>query len=83
MIWVLCGLWLLLLCWLAFFQGLGSLGLMDKTTKAEINKLTTDRAAAEDMIKMFQHEVGMWNSELQFLSKIREKMARTASLASA
>ncbi|MDM7953300.1 MAG: glycosyltransferase family 39 protein [Cyanobium sp. CZS 25K] len=31
MIWVLCGLWLLLLCWLAFFQGLGSLGLMDKT----------------------------------------------------
>ena len=31
MIWVLSGLWLLLLCWLAFFQGLGSLGLMDKT----------------------------------------------------
>lgn len=31
MIWVLTGFWLLLLCWLAFFQGLGSLGLMDKT----------------------------------------------------
>ena len=31
MIWVLGGFWLLLLCWLAFFQGLGSLGLMDKT----------------------------------------------------
>lgn len=31
MIWVLSGLWLILLCWLAFFQGLGSLGLMDKT----------------------------------------------------
>jgi 4-amino-4-deoxy-L-arabinose transferase-like glycosyltransferase len=25
------GLWLLLLCWLAFFNGLGELGLMDKT----------------------------------------------------
>ncbi|WP_216904580.1 glycosyltransferase family 39 protein [Synechococcus sp. CCY 9618] len=31
LIWVLSGLWLLLICWLAFFQGLGSLGLMDKT----------------------------------------------------
>jgi 4-amino-4-deoxy-L-arabinose transferase-like glycosyltransferase len=31
MIWVLSGFWLLLLCWLAFFKGLGSLGLMDKT----------------------------------------------------
>ena len=31
MVWVLGGFWLLLLCWLAFFQGLGSLGLMDKT----------------------------------------------------
>jgi 4-amino-4-deoxy-L-arabinose transferase-like glycosyltransferase len=28
---ILCGLWLLLLCWLAFFNGLGELGLMDKT----------------------------------------------------
>ncbi len=31
LVWVLSGLWLLLICWLAFFQGLGSLGLMDKT----------------------------------------------------
>ncbi len=31
LVWVLSGLWLLLLCWLAFFMGLGSLGLMDKT----------------------------------------------------
>lgn len=31
LVWVLTGLWLLLLCWLAFFQGLGSVGLMDKT----------------------------------------------------
>ncbi len=29
--WVLTILWLLLLCYLAFFQGLGSIGLMDKT----------------------------------------------------
>ena len=47
-----------------FVGKLVQMGLMDKMTKAEINKLTTDRAAAEDMIKMFQHEVGMWNSEL-------------------
>ena len=31
LVWVLSGLWLLLICWLAFFQGLGSVGLMDKT----------------------------------------------------
>lgn len=31
LVWVLSGLWLLLICWLAFFHGLGSLGLMDKT----------------------------------------------------
>ncbi len=31
LMWLLSGLWLLLICWLAFFQNLGSLGLMDKT----------------------------------------------------
>jgi 4-amino-4-deoxy-L-arabinose transferase-like glycosyltransferase len=31
LVWLLSGAWVLLLCWLAFFDGLGSLGLMDKT----------------------------------------------------
>lgn len=58
-------------------------GLQEKTDKAEINKLTAERAASEDTITKFQHEVNMWNEELKFLSTIREKMARTASQASA
>jgi len=45
--------------------------------------LTAERAASEDTITKFQHEVNMWNEELKFLSTIREKMARTASQASA
>jgi hypothetical protein len=55
------------------------MGLLEKTTEAETKKLTTERAAAEDTIAKFQKEVNMWNDELAFLSKIREKMARTAS----
>jgi uncharacterized small protein (DUF1192 family) len=58
-------------------------GLEDKTIQQEIVKLTAERTSSEDTIKKFQHEVTMWNEELKFLSTIREKMARTASQASA
>ena len=58
-------------------------GLEDKTIQANILKLTAERTSSEDTIKKFQHEVTMWNEELKFLSTIREKMARTASQASA
>lgn len=38
---------------------------------------------AEKTIAAYQTEVSLWNEELKFLSSIREKMARTASQASA
>ena len=58
-------------------------GLEDKTIQANILKLTAERTSSEATITKFQHEVTMWNEELKFLSTIREKMARTASQASA
>lgn len=58
-------------------------GIEDKTIQGAIVKLTAERTSSEDTIKKFQHEVTMWNEELKFLSTIREKMARTASQASA
>ena len=58
-------------------------GLEDKTLKQQIVKLQQEIMASEQTISKFQHEVSMWNEELKFLSTIREKMARTASQASA
>lgn len=66
-----------------FIGKLVTKGLEDKTIQQEIHKLTAERTASEDTIKKYQHEVSIWNEELKFLSTIREKMARTASQASA
>jgi chromosome segregation ATPase len=54
---------------------------LDLTTK--IIKLQGEIEVAEKTIAAYQTEVSLWNEELKFLSSIREKMARTASQASA
>ncbi len=58
-LWPVSLLWLLLLCWLAFFQGLGDLGLMDKTEALFVE-------VGHQMLKRGDWVTPWWNGEKFF-----------------
>jgi 4-amino-4-deoxy-L-arabinose transferase-like glycosyltransferase len=58
-LWIFSVLWLLLLCWLAFFNNLGSLGLMDKTEALFVE-------VGNQMLKRGDWITPWWNGERFF-----------------
>jgi chromosome segregation ATPase len=58
-------------------------GIEDKSTKAKISALEGDINSCNTQVQSFDEAMTNCKEEIKFLTAIREKMARTASQASA